>query len=329
MTRSVYFYFNIRCNLAQVINMNVAPNGLIYLLAKFHIFLRLLPISPELISFLCYWKKINHNPKIISYFLTGRTHDTRPASPLPQPMPGQATCRRRIPPIPASPPHRDRLSVPHPRFPQSPSPPLLRETACCRRSHPRHTETSQHRTHLLATTPFPCPHTSFKPLTHSYANLFAIRSVPPSCHAIDRRCGNITSSPGQSTFRQWHPNTLPPCPSLLSAPAARLPHSCTVPPHVLPLPPPRSLVRRRAQHPATTARTTNARTKSCPNHTVSEAYCPPRPTSNALGCYAVHVHWPPWRCPRRPHAPTATRTGQSCPNHLEPHAYLWLAFCPH
>jgi hypothetical protein len=64
--------------------MKVGPNDLIYPLVIFHIFLRLLTIFTDLIPFLCVWKRLNKKSKIVSYFLSDRTHKTRPDNRLHQ-----------------------------------------------------------------------------------------------------------------------------------------------------------------------------------------------------------------------------------------------------
>jgi hypothetical protein len=64
--------------------MKIGPNDLIYPLVNFHIFPMLLTIFPDLISFLCVWKRLNPKSEIIFYFLPDRTRKTRPDSPLQQ-----------------------------------------------------------------------------------------------------------------------------------------------------------------------------------------------------------------------------------------------------
>jgi hypothetical protein len=67
MSRSIFeFLFKLCCDQAQVINMKVAPNNLMYLLETFQIFLRTLAIFPELFLFLCHWKRVNEYSKSIS-----------------------------------------------------------------------------------------------------------------------------------------------------------------------------------------------------------------------------------------------------------------------
>jgi hypothetical protein len=64
--------------------MKIGPNDLIYPLVNFHIFPMVLTIFPDLISFLCVWKRLNPKSEIIFYFLPDRTRKTRPDSPLQQ-----------------------------------------------------------------------------------------------------------------------------------------------------------------------------------------------------------------------------------------------------
>jgi hypothetical protein len=151
-------------------------------------------------------------------------------------------------------------------------------------------------------TSLPCPQASFKSLVHWCTGPPAVRQVPPSYRAIGCHCGTITTPPGQRTFEQRRPDTHLSHPAHPSTRAARLTHSCTVPSRVLPLLPPLSLVGHRAPHPTTLARTTSSWTKSCPDYTISEAYCLPHPTNDAPVCHSACAHWPPrWclRCPGR------------------------------
>jgi hypothetical protein len=67
-SRSVFeFSFKICCDLVQVINMKLSPNGPIYLMENFQIFIIIQDIFPDLIFFLCIGKKSKSNSKF--YFL--------------------------------------------------------------------------------------------------------------------------------------------------------------------------------------------------------------------------------------------------------------------
>jgi hypothetical protein len=119
--------------------MKVAPNGLVYLLAKFHIFWRHLAISSDLTPFLRHWKRLFITLKPTFFFLTDRTcyPDPSPAYPLPmrccrpgvsalpQSSPRPALSRRpgatRFPALVLSPPasptstcHHPLFDIPHP-----------------------------------------------------------------------------------------------------------------------------------------------------------------------------------------------------------------------
>jgi hypothetical protein len=63
--------FKIGCDSVQVINMEVSPNDPIYLLARFHIFLRPLYIYSNLIPISVWMEKIKEKSETLFSFLTG------------------------------------------------------------------------------------------------------------------------------------------------------------------------------------------------------------------------------------------------------------------
>jgi hypothetical protein len=79
-----------------VTDIKVAPNKLIYLVVKFHIFLRAQDIFPDLISFLCGWEKINQYSKSFFLFLPGRTCQPDPThNDLPCECTARPACQQR------------------------------------------------------------------------------------------------------------------------------------------------------------------------------------------------------------------------------------------
>jgi hypothetical protein len=64
--------------------MKVALNGPIYLIAKFHIFLRSLANFTDPFLFLCHWKRENEYWKSVFIFLSGRACQPDPTRSDPQ-----------------------------------------------------------------------------------------------------------------------------------------------------------------------------------------------------------------------------------------------------
>jgi hypothetical protein len=65
------FSFTFRCDSIQVVNIKVSPNGPIYLMEKFHIFVRPRSISYNLFFVSALMEKIKEKTEIQFSFLTG------------------------------------------------------------------------------------------------------------------------------------------------------------------------------------------------------------------------------------------------------------------
>jgi hypothetical protein len=102
--------------------MKVAPNGPIYLLEKFHIFIRSLDNFTKLFLFLCHWKKENEIWKSVFIFLSGWAHQPDLTRLDPQPRAPAGPALQQLPPSFPNPPSCSCARAPRRANPGRPAP---------------------------------------------------------------------------------------------------------------------------------------------------------------------------------------------------------------